>query len=257
MTIAQRQVKWYGWRPDIPDMRDRKFSAAGPFKAALPDQVDLRKGFDHIYDQSNLGSCTANAIGMLGQYLMTRSGTKSFTPSRLFIYWNERFIEGDVQNDSGAYIRDGMKVVNTLGCPPESLWWYDVKKFRVKPNKRVFAAGENHKFGEYRRIDNRSLDDMRACLASGFPFVFGFAVYESFEGSTVAKTGVVPMPGPGEAMLGGHAVLAMGYDHSSRRFIVRNSWGRDWGMGGDFTIPYDYLTNNDLADDFWTSRSIT
>jgi C1A family cysteine protease len=97
---------------------------------------------------------------------------------------------------------------------------------------------------------------MKGCLASGYPFVFGFSVYESFESQEVKQTGRVPMPSPNEQLLGGHAVLAVGYDDSQRRFIVRNSWGKDWGMQGYFTIPYAYLLDDNLADDFWTIRQV-
>jgi C1A family cysteine protease len=79
-------------------------------------------------------------------------------------------------------------------------------------------------------------------------------VYESFESAEVAKTGVVPMPGPDERLLGGHAVLAIGYVASTRMFIVRNSWGTKWGDGGYFTMPYAYLEDRNLSDDFWTIR---
>ena len=108
---------------------------------------------------------------------------------------------------------------------------------------------------QYQRV-TQVLLQMKGCLASGFPFVYGFTVYESFESDAVAKTGVVPMPAPTEKVLGGHAVVAVGYDDSTQRFIVRNSWGPGWGMGGYFTIPYAYLTDSNLADDFWTVRLV-
>ena len=97
---------------------------------------------------------------------------------------------------------------------------------------------------------------MKACLASGYPFVFGFTVYESFESDAVAQSGHAPMPGPGEKVLGGHAVMAVGYDDSQQWFIIRNSWGTEWGMEGYFTLPYDYLANDNLSDDFWTIRIV-
>ena len=97
---------------------------------------------------------------------------------------------------------------------------------------------------------------MKGCLASGYPFVLGFTVYQSFESDTVAQTGHAPMPGPNEQTIGGHAVLAVGYDDSQNWFIIRNSWGTGWGMQGYFTLPYDYLTNDNLADDFWTIRLV-
>jgi len=93
---------------------------------------------------------------------------------------------------------------------------------------------------------------MKACLAEGFPFVFGFSVYEGFESSEVARTGKLNLPKPKEAFMGGHAVMAVGYDDKTSRFIVRNSWATDWGLDGYFTMPYEYLTNENLSDDFWT-----
>jgi C1A family cysteine protease len=98
---------------------------------------------------------------------------------------------------------------------------------------------------------------MRGCLAAGYPFVFGFTVYSSFEGQEVAKTGVVSMPTPDEQVVGGHAVLAVGYDDASQAFIVRNSWGAGWGQEGYFTMPYAYLTTRALSSDFWTIRIVT
>jgi C1A family cysteine protease len=97
---------------------------------------------------------------------------------------------------------------------------------------------------------------LKGCVAEGFPFVFGFVVYESFEGQEVADTGKVPMPKAHEAVLGGHAVLAVGYDEDQQRFIVRNSWGDDWGMDGYFTMPYPYLLQGSLSRDFWTIRRV-
>ena len=103
---------------------------------------------------------------------------------------------------------------------------------------------------------DQNLADMKGCLASGYPFVFGFTVYDSFESQQVAQSGVLSMPAAGEAVAGGHAVLAVGYDDSKSMFIIRNSWGSGWGLAGYFYMPYAYLLDNNLSDDFWTIRTV-
>ena len=247
----------YGWIPDLPDHRDQMFAAAPLFLAALPTAVDLRPQCPkEIYDQGQLGSCTGNAIAGAIEFLqMKQKAADIFTPSRLFIYYNERVIEGSVNSDSGAQIRDGIKTVANQGACHEKIWPYVIAKFRAKPSKAAFADGAKHTAIQYQRLV-QTLTEMKGCLASGYPFVFGFTVYESFEGADVAKTGVVPYPASGEKVLGGHAVLAVGYDDALQRFIVRNSWGATWGMKGYFTIPYSYLTTSTLSDDFWTIRLV-
>jgi C1A family cysteine protease len=247
----------YGWIPDLPDHRDQMFAAAPLFLAALPTAVDLRPQCPtEIYDQGQLGSCTGNAIAGAIEFLqMKQKAADIFTPSRLFIYYNERVIEGSVNSDSGAQIRDGIKTVANEGACHEKIWPYVIAKFRAKPSKAAFADGAKHTAIQYQRLV-QTLTEMKGCLASGYPFVFGFTVYESFEGADVTKTGVVPYPASGEKVLGGHAVLAVGYDDASQRFIVRNSWGATWGMKGYFTMPYSYLTTSTLSDDFWTIRLV-
>lgn len=160
-------------------------------------------------------------------------------------------MEGTVPQDAGAQVRDGIKSVATLGAPPETDWSYDIAKFAQKPPPKAYADAKQDLVLTYARV-NQDPAQMQGCLADGYPFVFGFTVYESFESQAVAATGVVPMPAAQEKTLGGHAVLAVGYDDSQQRFIVRNSWGTGWGMDGYFTMPYAYLTSRNLASDFWT-----
>jgi C1A family cysteine protease len=253
-----RKIEKYGWVPDLPDHRDQVFAAPLPALLALPKKVDLRPGCPkHVYDQGQLGSCTGNAIAAAMEFDLIKEGAKpEFTPSRLFIYYNERVLEHTVNSDSGAQIRDGVKSVNKQGAPPESLWPYDITKFEKKPSADAYGQAAKHKVSSYQRVA-RSLSQMKGCLAAGFPFVFGFTVYDSFESEAVAKTGQVPMPSAGESVLGGHAVLAVGYEDDQQRFIVRNSWGDTWGMKGYFTMPYAYLLDSDLSDDFWTLRQVS
>jgi C1A family cysteine protease len=231
------------------------YSAVRKAPVTLPSAVDLRPMCPPIFDQEQLGSCTANALTGALEFLEMKDNIPLVILSRLFIYYNERVLENTVNSDSGAQIRDGIKTLANQGVCSDKCWPYDpnyATQFTVKPSDSCYTEAATHEITDYASI--QSLDEMRACLADGYPFVFGFTVYESFESEEVAKTGIVQMPQSNEQVVGGHAVVAVGYDDSQKRFIVRNSWGTDWGMNGYFTIPYDYLTNDNLADDFWTIR---
>lgn len=249
------KISRFGWLPDLPDQRDMIYAAPRPLLRKLPSKIDLRDQCAPVYDQGQLGSCTANAIGAAFEFTVKKEKGKNFAPSRLFIYYNERVIEHTVNSDSGAMIRDGIKSVHKQGVCPENMWPYDVNKFINKPLQSCYTYALKHQVTSYHRV-TRTINQMKACLADGYPFVFGFSVYESFEGDEVAKTGKLNLPKKGEAQVGGHAVMAVGYIESSKRFIVRNSWGATWGMAGYFTMPYDYLLEDNLSDDFWTIRCV-
>lgn len=255
-----RRNSRYGWQPDLPDQRDFRYAVKRMKREALsriPREVDLRKAWMPApYDQGDLGSCTANAIGAALAYEHQKESLGSLMPSRLFIYYGERVVEGSIQSDSGAQIRDGIKVVASLGAPPEKLWPYDIAKFTRKPPAKAYRAALQHRAVAYFRVDQTRLEEMLGCLASGFPFVFGFTVYEGFEGAKVEKMGVLDLPKKGERVLGGHAVLAVGYNQKTKRFLVRNSYGSGWGRKGYFTMPFAYLLDEDLAADFWTIRDV-
>jgi C1A family cysteine protease len=250
------KIQGYGWIRDLPDGRDLLYAAPITALPELPAKVDLRPQCPPVYDQGQLGSCTANAIGAALQFDQMKQGGKDFAPSRLFVYYNERKIEGTVDSDSGAQIRDGVKSVAKQGaCKEDPTWPYEIDKFTKKPPKAAYDEGAKNQAIRYLRV-TQALSQLKGCLASGFPFIYGFAVYESFESADVAKSGHVPMPKAKEALLGGHAVLAVGYDEAKQWFIVRNSWGKGWGMDGYFTMPYPYLLQGSLSSDFWTIRSV-
>jgi C1A family cysteine protease len=246
----------YGWIRDLPDQRDQQFSMARFHgENPIPPSVDLRPGCPPVYDQGQLGSCTANAIAGALEFDGLRQKLPNVsTPSRLFIYWNERSIEGTTASDSGAQIRDGIKSVAQWGDCPETEWPYDVSQFAVQPPQPCYDDAAKHLAVVYQSVA-QDLGDLKGCLAAGFPFVFGFTVYQSFESATVAQTGLVPMPGWFERPVGGHAVIAVGYDDSTQRFTLRNSWGPGWGDQGYFYFPYAYATGQ-LASDFWTIRTV-
>ena len=252
--VSEKTGRKYGYIPDVPDHRDFYKVIE---KLALPDQVDLRPQFiQSPYDQGSLGSCTANAIAGAVAFDLYKQSKKNFMPSRLFIYFNERVMENTVNSDSGAQIRDGIKSINIQGVCSETLWQYNINKFATKPNIIAYVAAKLDRAVKYERV-NQDIASIKTCLAQGFPMVFGFSVYESFESDDVARTGIVPMPLSTEQLLGGHAVLAVGYINATKQIIVRNSWGTTWGQYGYFLMPYDYKTNPNLASDFWTVEQVS
>jgi C1A family cysteine protease len=251
-----RVIKGLGWKRDLPDRRDHYFNVSAPGSVTLPPSVDLRPGCPPVYDQGQLGSCTANALAAAFQFDEIAQGKASgFTPSRLFIYYNERYIEGNVDSDAGASLRDGIRVIAAWGVVDEKLWPYDVDRFADFPGDDLYQVARTERIANYSRLVQK-LDDLRTCLAGGRPFVMGFTVYESFQSQEVKDTGDAPMPGRQEQALGGHAVLVVGYDDAAHRFLVRNSWGDQWGMEGYFTLPYEYVLNADLCGDLWTIKTV-
>jgi len=255
MTLLRKIVR-FGWIPDLPDRRDYRMLASATRAPAL-DRVDLSPLCPPVYDQGAAASCTANAWAAAYQFDMVKQKEAHvFRPSRLFIYYCERAIEGAVDSDGGAMLRDGGKALAKWGACPEYEWPYDISQLTVKPTRACYDEALKHQSLAYWRV-RQAEGDVEACLASGFPLVFGFTVYNSFMSDSVAKYGLVPMPNfSAETASGGHAVMLVGYDRSTRRFLVRNSWGADWGMGGYCTMPYDYVLDPDLADDFWTLRKV-
>jgi len=241
----------FGWIPDLPDQRD--FTLKRESAAWIPRKVNLLAGCPPVYDQLTLGSCTANAIAAAVGFERHKQGLGYLIPSRLFIYYNERALEGTVSSDAGASLRDGMKTIAAQGICSETRWPYDIAKFALQPPQSAYDAAVPHKTLSYLSVP-QTLADMTNCLALGYPFVFGISVYESFESEEANATGVIPMPQKSEDLLGGHALLCTGYDLDAEVLNFRNSWNASWGNEGYGTIPMAYLEDPDLADDFWTVR---
>jgi len=244
-----RYTKNYGWLPDIPDQRDYLYSAIRPV-IRLPKKIDLREGCSEIEYQGKLGSCTAQALAGNIEFLDKKIDGEYTDVSRLFIYYNERVLMDAIDYDSGASLRDGIKTLKNDGSCHEKTWPYVISRFDKKPPQKCYDEGKLHLIESYHRL--HTISELLTCLAEGYPFVFGFAVYESFESKYTKRTGIVHMPTKDEIQIGGHAVMAIGYDQAGKRFLVRNSWGKKWGMAGYFTMPFEYLET--LADDFWTIR---
>jgi C1A family cysteine protease len=265
----------FGWLPDVPDQRDIPFRAVFRVPAKVPTRIDLRRNCSAVEQQGNLGSCTAQALvgaleflelrplpllfdkittsprsGASGHLAPSAGVENSFADlSRLFVYYNERKAMGTVMEDSGAMLRVGIKVLKNLGVCREMLWPYLVEKFTEKPPRKCYREAADHQVTAYQRL--HTLREMKACLAMGLPFVFGFAVYEHVVSERVRKSGVISLPRKGERMIGGHAVMAVGYDNAKKILFFRNSWGADWGKAGYGSLPYGYLESRELSDDFW------
>ncbi len=241
---------------DLPDPRDLRFSIKIDVVKNLPESVDLRPRCPPVYDQKHLNSCTANAVAAAVEFDLMKQNRHEFVPSRLFLYYNERAMRNVQCADCGSTPREGIKAVATKGDCPEEIWPYKPRSFAVKPLRICYIKARKYKAVRYWRL-KRDLDHLRACLASGYPFVFGFTVHESFDSGDVWKTGRLELPRRGEKATGGHAVVAVGYNDSSGRFIVRNSFGSGWGLKGYFTMPYEYLLKENLSADFWTIRVVS
>ncbi|AZL89446.1 peptidase C1-like protein [Megavirus baoshan] len=276
--MSKQHSRKFGYIKSNPDERDVliKFTKDHVRTFKLKANVDPKEIFDlrnivklpqalSEIDQGTLGSCTANAIAYAYAFSEIKQSNKEiFLPSRLFIYYNERVIENTIDEDAGAQIRSGIKSINKYGVCDEHHWIYDPLKFRVKPPQEVYEEAKKAKPVKYARIDfrtDKSINDrinhLKKALKSGYPFIFGFTVYDSFMNETVAKTGVVDCPNDKENIIGGHAVCAVGYDDIKRAFIIKNSWGSKWGLNGYCYMPYNYVADPNLADDFWIIQEVT
>jgi C1A family cysteine protease len=254
--VSERRIQRFGWKPSLPDQRDL---IADTSEIKVAEEVDPRSDLPAVYDQGQLGSCTANAVAAALEYNDRLDGDSDLgTPSRLFIYYFERKVEGSPPDqDTGAYGRDGFKVAKRWGTPPESDWPYSDANpgaFQEEPPQKVMDEAAKHKLEAAYRAVPRSVDSFKAVLSNRQTCAFGFTVYESFESDAVAKTGIVPMPGRDERVLGGHEVLMVGYLKDEPNYaLVRNSWGDGWALDGYCLFPWAYLLSQ-LASDFRTIR---
>ena len=244
------------WKPQLKDFRD--FPPVN-FPTTLSTSVDLRPNFPPVYDQGDLGSCTGNGNAAVYEFTKMKQGKDYFPPSRLGIYYDERVLENTINDDAGAQIRDGIKVMKNSGVYPESMWPYDTTKFTVKPPQECYTTALKNEIESYSPI-TQTLEQLKGCIASGYPVVFGVTLYDSFESHDVALTGNVPMPQSTESIIGGHCMVLAGFDNNKSindtigAFIVRNSWGNNWGDQGYCYIPYDYIIN--LGSDFWMIKLV-
>lgn len=248
---------YYGWLKDKPDHRDFKFSSAGA-PVSLPSKVDLRSKMPPVVQQGYIGSCTACSSLAMVEFLLRKDyGKRAFSTSILAQYFWTRKLEGNERWDTGAEIRTALKSLNKFGAAHAKFWPYRPQKFAIAPNKPTRQDAKKHRVVEYRRL-NQNLSELKKCIAMGYPFIFGFWVYESFEGIELDQTGMMPKPDTAkERFLGGHAVCCIGYDDNEQAFLIRNSWGTNWALKGHYWMPYELVVDPSLSEDFWTARMVT
>jgi C1A family cysteine protease len=279
-----------GWLPDYPDYRDytvqqdevaptpkrlgqkqsvkamlTKMKVVDPTKVSIPPSIDLRRWCSPIENQDSLGSCTAQAGVGLVEYYETRASGRHTDASRLFLYKATRNLLRWT-GDRGAFLRTTMAGMVLFGVPPEEYWPYVVADFDKEPSSFCYAFAQNYQALQYFRLDPLGTSEdflwkrIKALLAAGLPSMFGFTVFSSIR--QAANDGKIPFPCRGERILGGHAVVAVGYDDEAKirnagcgiettgALLIRNSWGEDWGDKGYGWLPYDYVLRG-LAIDWW------
>lgn len=251
VTVQGKKRKLgYDWNRYQTKLKRKAKPTKVPRQGLRPTKIDLRNLTAPVYDQGELGACTAFAIGKGMRELMQRKNGEAQTPlSALWLYYETRVKLGTVGEDSGGTITDGVAVLEEKGAAPDALWGYNIAQFKVKPAKEAYQAASEFKVDK--AVQVAGLEDVKNTLAQGNPVAFGYMVYNSF--TKIGKDGVMPMPKPGEKLLGGHAVLAVGYDEEKKALIVRNSWSANWGDEGYFYMPYAFVTDEN-AGDFWTAK---
>jgi len=245
----------YGWVKDNRDNRDVVLRTPRVEDKKLPEKVDIRDKCPKITDQGKLGSCVAHGVATAISVNLKTNGFEGFNPSKLFLYYNGRILEGTVEIDAGMQIRNCVKGANRFGVCDENLWPYLEEKFNVFPNKVSFETAKKNRPFVYNRVIQEG-QSIKEFLAHNIPIVCGMVVYDTLESGEASKTGVVHLPEPKEKSLGGHCIVLVGYDDTTKFFICRNSWGESWGDNGYFYLPYDYVLNPRLAMDFWSVRVI-
>jgi len=223
----------------------------------LPQRVDLRSYMTNIESQGGLNSCVANAVAGAYEYLVKRHKGLDYDVSRLFIYYNGRYLGGGEIEDQGTYIADAIEGLKEYGACSEETYPYKEKIVNEEPNEEAYSEAEAFLVESVERIDNK-IDNWKSTLAEGNPIIFGVLLYDSFDNHR--KKGLIPMPSSSEQSRdthAGHAMLCVGYSDPDQVFIVRNSWGQSWGDAGYCYIPYRYLINDDFnMGDSWIIKRL-
>ncbi len=245
----------------IPAQNARlKFEARAPIQ--LPSSFDISAFGPPIWDQGNLGSCTAHASLRSVFYALKRHYTLigKVLPisalSRAFVYACTRLDSGEpINEDDGGTIQDTFKAIGRDFTVDEAMYEYTPDHFFSKPPSAIYDLAKHtfHHCAYYQVPQNAYL--LKHAIFTGRPVAFGAQVYSSFMKQSTMDSGVIPYPDTAtETLEGGHAICLVGWDDAAETFLFANSWGEEVGLPakrGYFTIPYKYVENPDLCSDFW------
>jgi len=251
---TQREV--LGYQFSAEKLQGRKSYAASRQIKKLPPKVDLRPFMTTIENQQNTNSCVANAVAGAYEYLIKKHTEKEHDISRMFVYYNARYL-GEIEGDKGSFIADAIEGLRQYGACLESTWPFELDLLNEEPSDDAYEEAANFVVEDMQLVPV-DLMAWKTCLAEGYPIIFGISLFESFDKHR--QRGMVPAPTPSEVSRkshGGHAMLCVGYSDTDKLFIVRNSWGNQWGDAGYCYIPYDYLINPRFnSGDSWIIRQL-
>lgn len=241
-----------GWIQDTAGIADPSIARLRLSAGTIAAQSDLRAQMPPVYDQGQVGSCTGNGIAAILDYARRKQNSRLrwCSPSRLFIYFEERRIEGTINEDAGAMIRTGIDVITDTGVCRESRWPYIERNWPVKPSARAYADACNYQALHGYKCDNGDARSIRLALSNGYPVVFGSLLYSGID-RVDRWHPTLEMPRKGESPAGGHCMVIVGHNDTTRTYIVRNSWGIRWCLDGHFYVPYDYIHSRRLTGDCW------
>jgi C1A family cysteine protease len=248
-----------GYERDYHDDRDHNIVFESTPDNILPSKIDLRKQSPYVFNQAGLPSCTQNAVCAQFDWIQDKNhkkdiNAKKFIPSRLFLYYNVRKMEGNALKRTGTTIRNTIVSAVKTGICEEKIWPYDIKKFDVEPSKEAYENSQKNLIAQYARVTQNELQ-IKLCLKQGHPISFGMIIFDPwYYDKNLRTTGIIPLPKSTDKRIGGHAMLIIGYDDNKKWFIVQNSWGNQWGDKGYCYIPYSYILDKKLAYDFWVIR---
>ena len=251
---------------DTPDRRDfiRRYGDDEIPSTEEHPVVDLRGDIVQVFNQDLLDCCVASVLCSAYELLVQKQAHElnhihyDFKASRLFVYYNARGLNSTIDEDSGASMRQALMAIHHYGVCHEALWPFKISEYRELPRPACYTDAEGNKLTKYESLA-QDRHQLRACLKEGFPFAFGFEVYNSLE-TEITENGKMPLPSDEEIQGGAselHSVLCVGYDDNIECFTVLNSWGKSFGDGGYFYMPYKYILDPERSFDFWKLSEVT